>query len=393
MAHRHRLYPAPDQTAALVRHCSDARYVWNLALEQANCYRPGRLTPGPAERSRQLAEARQGTWLGEGSSSVQQQALRDFDQALRNWWGGTHRRPPWRKAGLDEGFCVRDVKVERLNRRWATLLVPKVGSVRFRLTRPMPAGHGMARVTADRAGRWHVSFSAPQPVIKRTPTGRAVGLDAGVVATLTTSGGEHLHAPALSKPEAGRLRRLQRRLARQQKGSMRRTRTKVAIARLKAREADRRRDFVEQTTTSLVRDFDLIAVEDLDVKTMIRSARGALEAPGVNVAHKRGLNRAISAQGWSMLRRRLTDKAATCAVTLVAVHSAYTSQRCAICGHTCPDNRESQAVFGCRACGHMANADVNAALNILAAGLAVTARGGTSQSKGPDETRIRPVAA
>jgi putative transposase len=393
VAHRYRLYPAPDQRGGLVRHCCDARYVWNLALEQANCYRPGRPTPGPAERSRQLAEARRGTWLGEGSSSVQQQALRDFDQALGNWWGGTHRRPRWRKAGLDEGFCVRDVKVERLNRRWATLVVPKVGTVRFRLTRPMPAGHGMARVTADRAGRWHVSFSAPQPVIERTPTGRAVGLDAGVVATVTTSGGEHLHAPDVSTAEAGRLRRLQRRLARQQKGSMRRDRTKAAIARLKAREADRRRDFIEQTTTSLVRDFDLIAVEDLNVKAMIRSARGTRDAPGVNVAAKGGLNRAISAQGWSMLRRRLSDKAATCGVTVVAVNPAHTSQHCAVCGHTCAENRKNQAVFGCRACGHVANADVNAATNILAAGLAVTARGGTSRSRGPDETRTRPVAA
>lgn len=393
MAHRYRLGPAPEQMAALVRHCADARYVWNLALEQANYYRPGRPTPGAAERSRQLAEARAGTWLAEGSSSVQQQALRDFDQALGNWWGGTHRRPRWRKAGLDEGFCVRDVRVQRLNRRWATLLVPKVGPVRFRMSRPMPTEHGMARVTADRAGRWHVSFSAPQPVIEREPTRRAVGLDAGVVATVATSQGRLLHAPGLRRGETGRLRRLQRKLARQRNGSNRRAGTKAAIARLKAKEADRRRDFIEQVTTDLVRDFDLIAVEDLAVSSMVRSAKGTLHAPGVNVAQKRGLNRAISAQAWSMLRRRLSDKAATCGVTVVAVNPAHTSQRCAACGHTSPDNRKNQAVFGCRSCGHEANADVNAAVNILAAGLAVTARGGTSRGKGPGEARTRPVAA
>ena len=94
-----------------------------------------------------------------------------------------------------------------------------------------------------------------------------------------------------------------------------------------------------------------------------------------------------------MLRRRLTDKAATCTVMVVAVNPAHTSQCCAACGHTSPDNRESQAVIGCRACVHQANADVNAAINILAAGLAVTARGGTSRGKGPDETRTQPVAA
>jgi len=394
MAHRYRLVPTPDQLSMLTRHCADARYVWNLALEQANFWRPGRgPTPGPAVRQRQLAEARRETWLGEGSSSVQQQALRDFDRALRNWWAGTHRRPRWRKKGIDEGFCVRDVKVRRLNRRWATLHVPKCGPVRFRLSRPLPAEHGMARVTLDRSGRWHVSFAAPQPTLARRASGRKVGVDLGVVATVTTSDGQMFHAPGLRPGETQRLRRLQRRLARQEKGSRRRTKTRTAIARLKAREADRRRDFIEQTTTRLVREFDLIAVEDLAVKNMVRSAKGTIAAPGVNVAAKRGLNRAISAQGWSMLRRRLEEKAATCGVVVVAVDPRFTSQRCAVCGHTCPGNRESQAVFRCRTCGHEANADVNAAVNILAAGLAVTARGGKSRHRGPDEARTQPVAA
>jgi putative transposase len=393
MAHRYRLAPTPEQVPVLLRHCADARYVWNLALEQLGRYRLGRPTPGSAERFRQLTEARKDSWLGAGSATVQQQALRDFDRALANWWRGTHGRPRWRKKGRNEGFCVREVTVRRLNRRWATIHVPKCGPVRFRLSRPLPAKYGMARITLDRAGRWHVSFSAPQPPLKRTPTGRAVGLDAGVVATLTTSEGATFHAPGLRPAEAQRLLRLQRKLARQRKGSKRRERTRIAIARLKAREADRRKDFVEQTTTRLVRDFDVIALEDLGVKRMMRSARGTREAPGVNVAAKRALNRKIAAQGWSMLRRRLEEKAATCGVAVVAVKPNHTSQRCAVCGHTRAENRESQAVFRCRACGHEANADVNAALNILAAGLAVTARGGISRDRGPDEARTQLVAA
>ncbi|HKY77640.1 MAG TPA: helix-turn-helix domain-containing protein, partial [Acidimicrobiia bacterium] len=180
MAFRYRLHPEVSQLPGCERHCADARFVWNVALEQANCWRPGRRpTPGSAERNRQLAEARAGSWLGAGSSSVQQQALRDFDQALRNWWAGTHRRPRWRKAGIDEGFCIRDVKVRRISRKWAEVYVPKVGWVRFRLTRPL-GSHGMARVTRDRAGRWHVSFSAPQPPVARVATGRGVGVDVGV---------------------------------------------------------------------------------------------------------------------------------------------------------------------------------------------------------------------
>jgi putative transposase len=110
----------------------------------------------------------------------------------------------------------------------------------------------MARVTSDRSRRWHVSFSVPQPVLEHTPTGAAVGLDAGVVATVTTSDGRMFHAPGLRPGETRRLRRLPRNLARQEKGSTRRDTTKTAIARRKAKEADRRRDLIEQTTTSLV---------------------------------------------------------------------------------------------------------------------------------------------
>lgn len=390
MAHRYRLVPAEAQTVVLARHCADARYVWNLALEQANCWRPGRgPTPGPTVRQRQLAEARRGSWLGEGSSSVQQQALRDFDRALANWWAGTHRRPRWRRAGVDEGFCVRDVTVRRLNRRWATVHVPKCGPVRLRLSRPLPATFEMGRVTLDRAGRWHVSFAAPQPTLARQASGRQVGVDLGVAATATLCDGRHLHAPGLRPADAQRLRRLQRQMARQHTGSARRARTKQQIARLKAREADRRRDFVEQTTTRLVREFDLVAVEDLAVANMVRSAAGTVDQPGRQVAQKRGLNRSVHAQAWALFRRRLEQKAATCGVMVVAVNPRFTSQRCAVCGHTCPENRESQAVFRCQVCKHQANADVNAATNILAAGQAVTARGGTPHP-GPCETRTQP---
>lgn len=394
MAHRYRLYPDPGQVAMLVRHCADARAVWNLALEQANCWRPGRSSsPGSAERFHQLAEARKDSWLAEGSSSVQQQALRDFDQALKNCWAGSHRRPTWRRRGVDEGFCVRDVSVVRLNRRWATIHVPKCGPVGFRLSRPLPATYGMARVTCDRAGRWHVSFAAPQPTVEREPTGAAVGLDMGVAATVTTSGGDHLRMPTLLSPgEAQRRRRLQRKLARQKKGSGRREHTKHSVACLSARAADRRKDWIEKTTTDLVRDYDIICIEDLSVKNMVRSARGTVAIPGRNVRQKSGLNRAISSQAWALFRRRLTDKAATCGVVVVAVNPAYTSQRCSECGHTVPENRESQAVFRCRSCGYCADADVNAARNILAAGLAVAARGGTSQ-QGPGETRTARRAA
>jgi transposase len=387
VAFRYRLYPADGQAVVLARHCADARFVWNLALEQANWYRPGRATPGAAERMRQLAEARTGTWLGEGSSSVQQQALRDFDQALRNWWAGTHRRPRWRRKDVHEGFCVRDVKVGRRSRKWAEVHIPKVGVVRFRLTRPLGA-HGMARVTKDRAGRWHVSFSAPQPAVGRTATGTAVGVDVGVAHTVTTSAGEHLDIPGLRPGEHARLLRLERKKARQRKGSNRRARTKHAIAVLHARAADRRQDWAETTSTDLVRDHDLIVFEDLRIKDMLRSARGTTQRSGRNVRAKAGLNRRIAAAGWSTLIRRTTQKAeASAGCEVVLVDARHTSQRCSACNHLDPGNRTSQATFRCLACGHADNADINAAKNILAAGLTATARGGRPEVRAPDEAR------
>jgi putative transposase len=388
MAFRYRLFPDRSESPGCERHCADSRFVWNLALEQANGWRRGRRSaPASAERHRQLAEARAGSWLGTGSSSVQQQALRDFDQALRNWWAGTHRRPRWREKGLDEGFCIRDVKVRRMSRKWAEVQVPKVGWVRFRLTRPL-GEHGMARVTKDRAGRWHVSFSAPQPPVARIATGTAVGIDVGVAHAVTTSAGDHLDVPGLRPGEQARLLRLERKKARQRAGSNRYARTKHAIAVLHARAADRRKDWAEKTSTRLVTGHDLIVFEDLRVKDMLRSARGTIESPGRNVAAKARLNRRVAASTWSRLMRRTTEKAAASqGCEVVRVDPRHTSQRCSVCGHVDSGNRPSQAVFSCLGCGHTDNADLNAAKNILAAGLAATARGGRPEVGAPNETR------
>lgn len=388
MSHRYRMRPTIEQTERLTSHCADARFVWNLALEQANLYDPRRgPTPNSAQRMRQLAEARQGTWLGEGSSSVQQAALRDFDQAMRNWWAGTHRRPTWRKRGVNEGFVIRDVAITKINRRWAEVTAPKVGRVRFRLSRPLPAGHGMGRVTLDRMGRWHVSFAAPQPAMNRTRTGAVVGVDRGIVATIATSDGAFLNIPTPTPDEVARRARLQRKMARQVKGSNRRNVTKARLAVLTGRQADRRKDWVEKTSTWLVREHDLIAFEDLRVANMMRSATGTVEEPGTKVAQKRGLNRAIANAAWSMLDRRTRDKAsASVGCRVVHINPVGTSQTCSVCGHRSPENRKSQAVFQCVACGHAEHADTNASKNIKAAGLAVTARGAADIGRG-DEAR------
>ena len=394
MSIRERLYPSEGQKPLCVRHCADARFVYNLGLEQRSFWRRGMPLISVYDQKRSLTEARRETWLSDGSSVVRQQALFDLDQAFKNWWKNPAHfsRPTWRKAGVHEGFAIRDLSVRRINRKWGEVLVPKCGWVRFRISRQWTdiAAGTSARVTLDRAGRWHVSFTAPPPAFCRRPTGAVVGLDLGVVTTATTSEGSHLRMPVLLSPgEARRKRRLQRKLARQEKGSSRRARTKHQIAALAAREADRRKDWIAQTTTALVRDYDVISIEDLKVKNLVRPARGTTERPGRNVRQKAAMNRSISAQAWALFLACLTDKAAatTSPVVVVVVNPAYTSQRCSACGHTAAENRESQAVFRCRACDYAANADVNAASNILAAGLAVTGRGGAPH--GQPETAVR----
>ena len=348
---RFRLLPTLEQEAALSANCRDARYVWNLAVEQQLYWQPGRKAPGYLEQCRQLTEARaEFAWLRAGSQTVQQQALRDFAQAMQNFLAGTHRRPRWRKAGVHEGFrqvAVKPHHVERLNRRFGRVWVPKVGWVRFRLSRPVPEGVKSYRVTRDRAGRWHVAFAHIPDSIAGPGDCSVVGIDRGVVVSAALSTGELLHAPGLTRGEAKRLKVLQQRLARAKRGSNRREKTKRAIAKLKARERDRRKDWVEKTTTDLARRFDLIRVEDLDVRAMTRSARGTVEQPGSGVAQKRGLNRAISRSGWGQLVARLQHKASG---RVEQIPAAYTSQRCSACGHVAPENRKSQAVFECEAC-------------------------------------------
>jgi putative transposase len=319
---RFRLQPMPAQEQALLEHCAHARFVWNLACEQYAHWRPGRAgAPGFAEQCRQLTGARaEFAWLAGGSVIVQQQALKDFAQTMANYFGGTHRRPTWRKAGRHEGFRVvgqrgRHWDVRRLSRKVGEVRVPKVGWVRFRWSRQVPDQVKSFRVTRDRTARWHVAFAAiPEPI-----------------------GG------------------------------------------LKARETDRRKDWVEKTSTDLARRFDLIRVEDLKIKHMVRSARGTLKVPGKNVRAKAGLNRSIHAAGWGRLMTRLEDKAPG---RVQKINPAYTSQCCSVCGTVDAKARESQAVFACRSCGYTGNADVNAAKNI-AAGHAVTARGGRPVNREP----------
>src|SRR5262249_51251717 len=139
-------------------------------------------------------------WLAEGSLAGQQQALRDFDRAMAAFFRPDNPagRPAYRSKGGRQGFVSRDTRGRRLARRWGQVQVRRCGWVRFRWTGALPAHLGMARVTLDRAGRWHVAFPAPQPALARRPGGAPVGIDRGVRTALVASGGQHYRAPRIS---------------------------------------------------------------------------------------------------------------------------------------------------------------------------------------------------
>ncbi|WP_205447136.1 RNA-guided endonuclease InsQ/TnpB family protein [Candidatus Frankia alpina] len=180
---RYRLYPTAEQVPVLDTHCAHERFLWNPCVEQQSYFtRGGVRPPGHAERNRQLTEARAAfDWLAAGSVNVQQQALRNFDQAMKNFFNGSHRKPDFRRRSQSDGFRVvgKDFRVGKLNRKWSQCWVPKVGWVKFRRTRDVPDGAKSYRIMRDRAGRWHVAFAVKPEPIEAPGTGEVVGV-AGV---------------------------------------------------------------------------------------------------------------------------------------------------------------------------------------------------------------------
>jgi len=230
-------------------------------------------------------------------------------QAVRQDPPGSATKPT-RPAWFPQARTVRRVPDRRhrtagraaLNRRWAQVLVPKLGWVRFRLSRPVPDARSY-RVTRDRVGRWHVAFAAIPVPIPGPSTGEVVGIDRGVTVTLALSDGHAYQAPTDRD-----VKRLQRRLARAKRGSNRRAKLKARHARLHARNADARRDWVEKVSTEIARGYDLIRIEDLDVAGMTRSARGTVAQPGRHVGQKASLNGSILRSGWGMLPPDLSTR-------------------------------------------------------------------------------------
>ncbi len=370
----------------MLEYCAQVRFVFNACIEQRSYYEKrlaGRSKqPNLVKRCRELTQAREEiAWLESGVAMIQQQALRDEDQAWRNFFDNPAHfgRPSYRRKHQHEGFRVvgSDAKrIRRVNRRRAQVNVPKLGWVEYRWTRAHDHAKSY-RVRRDAAGRWWISF-ALQPAETPGPgTGEIIGVDRGVANSFSLSNGEHHHTPGLKPREQARRLRLERRLARQRKGSERRAATKLKLACLNHRAINRKKDFVEKLTTRLAREYDTIRIEDLPITNMMRSAKGTIESPGTRVSQKTGLNRSIQRQGWGVFAQRLEDKIGT---RLEHVPAPDTSTTCSACGHNDRKSRESQALFTCTNCNTMLHADTNAAKNI-AAGQVVTGRGARQKTK------------
>lgn len=285
--------------------------------------------------------------------------------------------------------------IEKLNRRHARVKLPKFGWVKFRLTRST-SGMTVRSATLLREGtHWYVSFlleDGVEMMDSHSAQGGAVGIDRGVNTAIATSGGDLIDRDFVTVGEPRRVVNLQRKLSRAKRGSANRCRARRDLARVLRRERDRRKDFCAQTASRLAQANALVVLEDLNIQKMAKSAKGTIPNPGTNVKRKSELNRAIMSKGWYQFEKCLRSSARYTGTQIIKVNPAYTSQRCSQCQHVDPKSRESQAVFRCTNCKHSEHADVNAAKNILAAGLAVTACGdflplGTSTKQEPAGTR------
>jgi putative transposase len=214
----------------------------------------------------------------------------------------------------------------------------KIGWVSFKASRAL-ARWKSYRISRERAGRWHIAFAVIPEPIPAPGVGGVVGVDRGVTLAVALSTGEMTNPGGLSLKEAERGLRLQRRLARAARGSNRRHNVKALIAGLKAKDGDRRKDWVEKTSTDLARRFDVIRLENLNIKGTTRTARGTVANPGRNVAQKAGLNRGILKSGWGTLASRLEQKAPG---RVEKVTAAYTSQTCNPCKHIAAQSPESR---------------------------------------------------
>ncbi|WP_046472363.1 RNA-guided endonuclease InsQ/TnpB family protein, partial [Allosalinactinospora lopnorensis] len=375
-AYKCRAYPNPDQAAQLGRTLGCVRLVWNKTLaERHRAYRTeGRMTSYKQtdaaltewKRTEDLA------FLSEVSSVPLQQTLRHQHTAFANFFAGRARYPRFKNRNSRQSahytrsaFRIRHGRLF-LAKQAAPLEVawswPEADLGTLSPT--------MVVVSREPDGRWYVTFAVdtaePEPA---SDAGAEAGVDLGVKDFAALSTGETIANPRHLQRKARNLARYQRRMARCQKGSNNRRKAKrtVAVAHRKVRHA--RQDFLHKTSTRLVRDYDVIAIEDLNIRGMTAGAKGTLQKPGTKVRQKAGLNRAVLDAGLAEFRRQLQYKCARYGRRLVVIDRWYPSSKtCSACGHLLAELELSVRAWTCPACRTRHHRDTNAAKNIGAAG-------------------------
>lgn len=381
------LRPTSRQSAMLADCLEDTRQLYNAALEERReAWRMGKHHIGFCSQDAQLKEIRAADpeRYGRWAFVCERAAIRRLDRAFKAFYrrckaGGKPGYPRFKGRGRfdsiewEAGNGARWDSVPYLTATRVYLL--GIGHVRVHQHRAVKGR--VKTITAKREGnRWYVVLSCDDVAAESLePTGAVVGIDMGIASFLTTSDGQHVPNPRPLATVGDRLAIAQQSLSRKQRGSNRRREAVRKVVSLHGKVRRTRLDHAHKTALTLVRDHDVIAHEALKVTNMARRPKPRLAEDGTyepnGAAAKAGLNRSIHDAGWGVFLRVLAAKAESAGRTIIAVDPRHTSQRCSQCGHVAKENRVTQAEFRCLSCGHQAHADVNAAQNILRAGLAL----------------------
>ena len=327
-------------------------------------------------------------WLANAPAQVLQQSLMDLERAYTNFFAKRADFPRFKKKGKHDSFRYPDSKQVKLDQSNSRIFLPKLGWIRYRNSRDVLGIVKNVTVT-KRCNKWFVSIQTEREVEQPIPTGDAVGIDMGIVRFATLSDGTFYEPLNSFKSHQDSLRKAQQSLSRKQKFSNNWHKAKSRVQRIHSHIADTRNDFLHKVSTAISKNHAMVAVENLKVRNMSKSAAGSVEEPGTNVRAKSGLNKSILDQGWGEFHRQLEYKLVWNGGMLVKVPPQNTSRTCPECGHVSGDNRRSQASFKCVKCGFEENADLVGAINILRAGHAriacqVSLTGGQQQE--PTET-------
>lgn len=373
-----RVYPSVSQRAGLARAFGCARVVWNDAFRlRRDAYTQGLPRPKTAELSRQVIVEAKNTperaWLGEVSAVVLQQSLRDLETAYSNYFAsknGTRKGPKMGPPRLKKKTARQAVRFTA-NARWSIteggkLRLPKIGDISVRWSRDLPSAPSSVTVIKDPAGRYFASFvveaeDKPLPELDLEETGTGIDLGLSSYAVLR---GRKIASPKFFRRQEKKLKRAQRKLSRSRQGSTNRRKAKLAVAKIHARIADRRRDFIEQETTTVVRESQAAYVEDLNVKGM-GTRRGRL-------------GKSVHDQSLGMFARTLEAKCARYGRAFVKVSRWFPStQLCSHCGAlTGPRGRDQLHIrtWTCD-CGAVHDRDENAEYNLRREGRQLLAAG------------------